>query len=66
MALGVGFGDEVISTPFSFIATLESVSLLGAVPVFVDIKPRTYNLDPANLEAAIMPRTKAIIQVSLY
>jgi UDP-2-acetamido-2-deoxy-ribo-hexuluronate aminotransferase len=66
MALGVGQGDEIITTPFSFIATAETIALLGAVPVFVDIDHRTYNLDPSLLEAAITPKTKAIIPVSLY
>jgi UDP-2-acetamido-2-deoxy-ribo-hexuluronate aminotransferase len=66
MALGVGPGDEVITTPFSFIATAEVISVLRATPVFVDIDPRTYNLDPARLEKAITPKTKAIIAVSLY
>jgi len=66
MALGVGAGDEVITTPFSFIATSETIALLRAVPVYVDIDPQTYNLDPTGLEAAITPRTKAIIPVSLY
>ena len=66
MALGVKAGDEVITTPFSFIATSETIALLGAVPVYVDIDPLTYNLDPALLEAAITPQTRAIIPVSLY
>jgi UDP-2-acetamido-2-deoxy-ribo-hexuluronate aminotransferase len=66
MALGVGPGDEIITPGFTYIATAETVALLGAKPVFVDIDSRTYNLDPALLEAAITPRTKAIIAVSLY
>lgn len=66
MALGVGAGDEVITSPFSFIAPAEMAVLLGAKPVFVDIAPRTYNLDPAQLEQAITPRTKAILPVNLY
>lgn len=66
MALGIGAGDEVITTPFTFIATGEMIALLGAKPVFVDIDPHTYNLDPALLEAAITSRTKAIMPVSLY
>ena len=66
MALGVAHGDEVITPGFTYIATAETVALLGAKPVYVDIDPRTYNLDPALLEAAITPRTKAIIPVSLY
>ena len=66
MALGVGRGDEVLTTPFTFIATGETIALLGANPVFVDIDPKTYNLDPKLVEAAITPRTKAIIPVSLY
>lgn len=66
MALGIGAGDEVITPGFTYIATAETVALLRAKPVYVDIDPRTYNLDSAKLEAAITPRTKAIIPVSLY
>lgn len=65
-AIGIGAGDEVITTPFTFIATAEVVGLLGAVPVFVDIDPRTFNLDPARLEEAVTGRTKAIIPVHLF
>lgn len=66
MALGVGPGDEVITTPFTFIATAEVVVLLGATPVFVDIDPLTANINPALIAAKITARTKAIIPVSLY
>lgn len=66
MALGIGPGDEVITPGFTYIATAETVALLGAKPVYVDVDPRTYNLDPQLLEAAITPQTKAIIPVSLY
>lgn len=66
MALGIGPGDEVITPGFTYIATAETVALLGAKPVYVDVCARTYNLDPQLLEAAITPRTKAIIPVSLY
>ena len=66
MALEVGPGDEVITPGFSYIATAEAVRLLGAKPVYVDIDQTSYNLDPNKLDAAITPRTKAIIPVSLY
>ena len=66
MALGVGRGDEVITTPFTFIATAEVISLLGATPVFVDIDEESYNIDPKLIEAKITPKTKVIIPVSLY
>lgn len=66
MALGIGPGDEVITPGFTYIATAETVALLGAKPVYVDIDQHTYNLDPVKLEAAITPKTKAIIPVSLY
>jgi UDP-2-acetamido-2-deoxy-ribo-hexuluronate aminotransferase len=66
MAVGVSHGEEVITPGFTYIATAETVAVLGAKPVYVDIDPRTYNLDPALIEAAITPKTKAIIPVSLY
>ena len=66
MALSIGPGDEVITPGFTYIATAETVALLGAKPVYVDIDPRTYNLNPALLQAAITPATRAIIPVSLY
>ena len=66
MAFGIGPGDEVITPGFTYIATAETVAILGATPVYVDVNPKTYNLDVEQLEAAITPRTKAIIPVSLY
>ena len=66
LALGVGPGDEVITVPHTFMATAEAISYCGAKPVFIDIDERTYTMDPALLEKAITPRTKAIIPVHLY
>jgi len=66
LALGVGHGDEVITVPSTFMATAEAISYCGATPVFVDIDERTYTMDPSLIEAAITPRTKAIVPVHLF
>jgi UDP-2-acetamido-2-deoxy-ribo-hexuluronate aminotransferase len=66
MALGIGPGDEVITVPYTWISTAEMIALLGARPVFVDILPDTWNMDPSLLEAAITPKTKAIMPVGIY
>jgi UDP-2-acetamido-2-deoxy-ribo-hexuluronate aminotransferase len=66
MAYGVGPGDEILTTPFTFIATAEVVALVGATPVFVDIDPHTYNIDPRKVEGALTKKTRGIIAVSLY
>jgi len=65
-ALDIKEGDEVITTAFTFVATTEAIGIVGAKPVFVDIDPDTFNIDPAKIEAAITPKTKAIIPVHLY
>ena len=66
IAEGIGAGDEVITTAFTFIATAEAIKYVGAIPVFVDIDPRTYNISPEAIEAAITPKTKAIMPVHLF
>jgi len=66
LALGIGPGDEVITTPFTYIATSEMIAILGAKPVFVDIDSRTYNIDPSKISKAVTVNTKAILAVSLF
>jgi dTDP-4-amino-4,6-dideoxygalactose transaminase len=66
LAAGIGKGDEVITTPFTFIATTSAIDYTGATPVFVDIDPTTFTIDPTKIEAAITPRTKAILPIHLY
>ena len=65
MALDIGPGDEVITTPFTFVATVEVIALLGAEPVYVDIDPESYMIDTAKIEAAVTEKTKATILVPL-
>ena len=66
LAAGIGKGDEVITTPFTFIATAEAISYVGAIPVFVDIDPKTFNIDINEVEKAITEKTKAVIPVHLF
>lgn len=66
MAMDLGAGDEVITTPFTFVATTETIALLGGVPVYVDIDPHTFNIDASRIEERITPRTRAIIPVHLF
>jgi dTDP-4-amino-4,6-dideoxygalactose transaminase len=66
LAAGIGPGDEVVTVPFTFVASVATILYAGAKPVLVDIEPRTFNMNPAALEAAISPRTKAIVPVHLY
>ena len=66
LAAGIGAGDEVITVPFTFVATVSAIAYTGAVPVFVDIDPRSFTIDPAAIEAAVTARTRAIVPVHLY
>jgi len=66
LAAGIGEGDEIVTTPYTFVATVAAIRYTGARPVFVDIDPRSYNIDPAGIEAAVTEKTKAIMPVHLY
>src|SRR5947207_10555171 len=66
LAHGIGEGDEVITSPFTFVSSANAALFVGGRPVFVDIEPETYCMDPAKVEAAITPRTKAIMHIDLY
>ncbi len=66
VAAGIGAGDEVITSPFTFIATAEAIRYVGATPVFVDIDPKSFNIDPAGIEAAITPKSRAVLPVHLF
>jgi dTDP-4-amino-4,6-dideoxygalactose transaminase len=66
LAVGIGAGDEVITSPFTFIATAEAIRYTGATPVFVDIDPKSFNIDPARIEAAITPKSRAILPVHIF
>jgi UDP-2-acetamido-2-deoxy-ribo-hexuluronate aminotransferase len=66
MALGIGPGDEVITTAFTFVATAEMIKILGAKPIFIDIDPQTYNIDPTKISMSITPKTKLILPVSIF
>mgnify|MGYP000128341310 CR=1 FL=1 len=65
-SLGIGSGDEVITTPFTFFATAETISAVGAIPVFVDVEKDTFNIDPAKIEEKITEKTKAIVPVHIF